>query len=367
MSSVVVSIIIPTFNRRELLHQALISVQNQTFKNWEVLVVDDGSCDGTEEMVLQMNQVDTRIQYVKRKNSRAGASVCRNEGTALSKGDFLIYFDSDDYLSPKALENRLIEMEKHPDLDFGVFACIPFQNQPGDMRLLWNIDIGISDIDRFLVIDIPWQTASSTWRRTAIAKIGKWNDALPSWQDWEYHLRALIAGLQYRKFSRPDFFCRISTPRKSTLSELFSTKKPTQISRNSIPENKLVEYEKLFLQMEHLLIESNQLTNQRKDYFVGLYYWLAQTWKARGNTDEALRTWNLCFDKSLITDEVYSQGRLYLSHIANIPLMRQWWRKRYIINRWPKKFTGAWAGSKYLNKIVLPEHVSVEELIEITR
>jgi glycosyltransferase involved in cell wall biosynthesis len=78
MNPPVISVIIPTFNRSKLLQQALDSLQKQTFKDWEALVVDDGSEDDTEEKVLRMGKADTRIRYIKRTITPSGYSVCRN-------------------------------------------------------------------------------------------------------------------------------------------------------------------------------------------------------------------------------------------------------------------------------------------------
>ncbi|PSO91368.1 MAG: hypothetical protein BRC43_01325 [Cyanobacteria bacterium QS_3_48_167] len=63
-------------------------------------------------------------------------------------------------MAPWALLNRFEQMEQRPELDFGIFPCVLFREQPGDLKLLWNDDTGADDIDRFLTLDIPWQTTS---------------------------------------------------------------------------------------------------------------------------------------------------------------------------------------------------------------
>lgn len=248
-----VSIVIPTFNRDKLLQETIQSVQKQTFENWEIIVVDDGSNDKTEGTMMHFSKSDSRIRYVQRNSSQKGASVCRNEGTELSRGDYVIYLDSDDLLSPTTLEYRLKAMEHYPDLDFGVFQAILFRDQPGDTRLLWNIDSEENDIDRFLALDIPWQTTSPIWRRKALLRLGPWNGSLPSWQDWEYHLRALIEGLKYKKFPIPDFFWRISAPLPKQHLLPFQR---YQSSRESISQAPIPTW----LRAQHLLLLSNHPT-----------------------------------------------------------------------------------------------------------
>jgi glycosyltransferase involved in cell wall biosynthesis len=103
MNPSVISVIIPTFNRSQLLQQTLDSLQKQTFKDWEALVVDDGSEDDTEEKVLRMGKADPRIRYIKRTITPSGPSVCRNEGTNASKGKYIIYLDSDDCLRTRGI------------------------------------------------------------------------------------------------------------------------------------------------------------------------------------------------------------------------------------------------------------------------
>jgi glycosyltransferase involved in cell wall biosynthesis len=341
MTPPVISVIIPTFNRSKLLQETLDSLQKQTFKDWEALIVDDGSEDNTEEKVLQMGKADPRIRYVKRSVQPSGPSVCRNEGTDASEGKYIIYLDSDDCLAPWALENRVREMELRPELDFGVFPCVVFRNQPGDMRFLWNlIDTDLNDIDRFLSIDIPWQTASPIWRRAAILKLGSWNSNLLQWDDWEYHLRAIIMSLKYEKFYQPDFFWRTNK---------ISTK--DSLSDKPIPAEKLGIYEQLFFQIQQLLSEAELLTDKRLKLFVGLYYWLAKKWEEVGSTQNALRIWTLCYEKGLVDYNFYLQGKWYLKYIAKVPRVRRWVGD-YLSANWPPEFT---TGSKTLHKTLLSE------------
>lgn len=204
-----ISIIIPTLNRSGFLQSTLSSLQGQTFKNWEAWVVDDGSTDDTYDRVLQITELDPRIHYVRRPEGKSGAPVCRNLGTQLAKGKYVIYLDSDDYLAVTALEKRFDCMEAHPELDFGVFPCILFKQQTHDMKVLLNVENDVSDLDRFLNSDPPWQTMCPIWRRDAMIRLGLWNEGLQVFQDIELHFRAVAQGLNYRRFDYPDCFWRV--------------------------------------------------------------------------------------------------------------------------------------------------------------
>ncbi|RKY41922.1 MAG: glycosyltransferase family 2 protein [Candidatus Makaraimicrobium thalassicum] len=94
------SVIIPTFNRRAFLETAVNSVLAQTFRNLELIVVDDGSTDGTKELMSSCE--DKRIVYFHQSNH--GVSHARNRGLELTRGDFIAFLDSDDRWNPEKLE-----------------------------------------------------------------------------------------------------------------------------------------------------------------------------------------------------------------------------------------------------------------------
>lgn len=103
-----VSIIIPTYNRANLIGETLDSILQQTYANWECIIVDDGSTDNTEEIVSQFLEKDTRFQYQHRSKERPkGANACRNIGLETANGAFIVFFDSDDLMTPNHLEVKL--------------------------------------------------------------------------------------------------------------------------------------------------------------------------------------------------------------------------------------------------------------------
>lgn len=99
-NSIFFSIIIPTYNRADFIGKTISSLINQTYTNFELIVVDDGSTDNTDTIIAQIE--DPRIQYVKKENGERAAA--RNFGAALAKGDYVNFFDSDDIALPNHLE-----------------------------------------------------------------------------------------------------------------------------------------------------------------------------------------------------------------------------------------------------------------------
>jgi len=108
-----VSVIIPTYNRATMVCEAIESVLCQTFEDLEIIVVDDGSTDGTGEVLR--DRYDERVRYYYQANS--GRSAARNRGIVASGGRYLLFLDSDDMLLPRALEHEVGYLDAHPGVD----------------------------------------------------------------------------------------------------------------------------------------------------------------------------------------------------------------------------------------------------------
>lgn len=110
---VMVSIIMPAYNADKYIAETIESVVNQTYNNWELLVIDDGSIDSTSEIVKSFS--DDRIILVQQKNG--GVSSARNKGVDLSKGRYITFLDADDVLPPNSLKVRVEYLERNSDID----------------------------------------------------------------------------------------------------------------------------------------------------------------------------------------------------------------------------------------------------------
>jgi glycosyltransferase involved in cell wall biosynthesis len=209
-----VSIIIPTFNRANLIGETLDSVLAQTYPHWECIIVDDGSTDHTDEVVGAYVQKDARFRYHHRPDShKSGGNGARNFGFEMSKGDFLIFLDSDDVLSEKCISGRENRMQQE-DADMYINTSGLFDERPGDNNYLWN-EIrpteNINDlIKRFLNTDMPWQTNGVLWNRSFFEQSGGWDEELIAWQDWDLHVRALFQNPKIKMFKEVDNYVRMS-------------------------------------------------------------------------------------------------------------------------------------------------------------
>ena len=120
------SIIIPTYNREKFVYKTVKSFLNQTFTNFEVLVVDDGGNDNTSKVIASFN--DSRVKYCWKQNGERGAA--RNYGAALAKGAYLNFFDSDDIAYADHLQTAITLVE--PAMPALVFLGFEFTNEAGD-------------------------------------------------------------------------------------------------------------------------------------------------------------------------------------------------------------------------------------------
>lgn len=108
-----ISIIMPTYNRGYCIERAINSVIKQTHRDWELIIVDDGSTDNTEEVVnTYKRELGTKLNYFKKANQ--GVSVARNVAIKRSCGDFIAFLDSDDYYYPNKLDRQIKALNDNP-------------------------------------------------------------------------------------------------------------------------------------------------------------------------------------------------------------------------------------------------------------
>lgn len=157
--SPLVTIVIPTCNYVRYLTKALESCITQSYKNLEIIIIDDGSVDNTQDIVRGIK--DSRIAYYYQDNQ--GVSSARNKGLKLAKGDFITFLDADDYLSDGSIEQRLCVMLSKSDVDF-VISTSYSQDDYGNIVFHDNdcIEDTISDrlCEELLLKHIPFATCA---------------------------------------------------------------------------------------------------------------------------------------------------------------------------------------------------------------
>ena len=184
-----VSVVLPTFDRAQVLPTALGSVLDQAFTDLELIVVDDGSTDGTRDVVRALG--DERVRIIS--TPRHGAAAARNAGIAAAAGDLIAFQDSDDRWLPGKLAaqvNALDGADEHTAVVYGVMEgwrhgqhrFVPSRSEPmlsGDLRAV---------LPRYNLIGTP----SAIVRAAALRSVGGFDPTLRRFQDWDLWLRLAV-------------------------------------------------------------------------------------------------------------------------------------------------------------------------------
>ena len=197
--SALVTVIIPAFNAFAFLERALQSVLAQSYTQWELVIVNDGSTDGTGELADQWAERDERISVVHQENS--GLSQARNAGMRMAKGSYIQLLDADDKLLPHKLEEQVHWLEAHQD-----FAMVYGEGRyfEGGREVYVEYPPPRRGILRELLIRNYILVNSGIFRRNVIDEIGYFKEVsnsrypLYGCEDWDYWLRMAMAGLKIK-------------------------------------------------------------------------------------------------------------------------------------------------------------------------
>lgn len=195
-----VSVILPTFEREALLGHAIESVFLQTHRPLELVVVDDGSSDGTPDVVAAWAERaadDPELTLESLRQENRGAPAARNLGLLHSRGEFVQYLDSDDVLAPEKIAPSLAALAEHPETEY-VWSRWRILDEP-EAATRWEAmkREPPRPAPRFRVVRgaalrrIPTKAVVGLFRRSLCMKLGPWNEALRRHQDWEYTTRLL--------------------------------------------------------------------------------------------------------------------------------------------------------------------------------
>lgn len=183
-----VSIIMPTYNREKVIKRSIISVLNQTFDNFELIIVDDCSSDNTEEIIKSFN--DNRIKYIKHKKN-LGANVARNTGILNSKGYYIAFQDSDDEWMANKLEKQINILEKNNNIDFVFTGFYLFDNNKKYYIPENEIVIKENSLFPKILKGNFITTSTVVLKKEILTKYGTFDPEMPRFQDWELWIRLL--------------------------------------------------------------------------------------------------------------------------------------------------------------------------------
>ncbi len=196
-----VSVVLPTFNRASTVLGAVESVFRQTFSDIEVIVVDDGSQDGTADVLSRIDDPRLRVEVLTR---NVGAGGARNVGIGLARAPWVAFQDSDDEWLPSKLERQMAQLANAGPsyvASYCGMAVVGGLDGPntGRMNLRYVPDAGLTGLDGDILSVILRESFVSTQtlvaRRDALMQVGGFDPNLPALEDWELVLRLAQQGL----------------------------------------------------------------------------------------------------------------------------------------------------------------------------
>lgn len=203
--SPLVTVVIPAYNYGQFIAETLQSVQSQTYKEWECIVVDDGSTDDTARVVSAICAGDDRIKYVKQSNG--GLAAARNTGNAQAAGEYIQFLDADDLIEKQKLERQVEFLEQHPEIDIlfsearyfltGNSENLRFSPHEPDTAWTPKISAKGNEILSLLLINNIMVISAPLLRRSVTTDVGPFDGSVRGIEDWQYWLRCAIAGKHF--------------------------------------------------------------------------------------------------------------------------------------------------------------------------
>ena len=188
-----VSVVVTTHNRCNLLKKAVKSIQNQSYDNLEIIIVDDNSSDNTEACVAELIKFDERIRYIRiQQNESKGGNYARNKGIDNARGEYVAFLDDDDVWLPNKIEKQLECLKKHSEL--GAVSCeMRFVYDFGDKQYY---DFSNTKLDErpFGFFVNSWLNTTSTImaRKDVLVDVGMFDLLMPALQECELSYRICL-------------------------------------------------------------------------------------------------------------------------------------------------------------------------------
>lgn len=270
-----VSTILPVYNRAGLLAQSAESVLGQTYRETELIVVDDGSTDDTGDAGQRLEAAHPdRVRYVRQEN--AGPGAARNLGLSLARGEFIQYLDSDDLLGPRKFELQVEALERNPEANVCYCRTLRRNLSSGEEKVWAKTGESIERIFPDFLPKRGWATLTPLWRRSMCERIGPWAN-LRVMEDWEHDLRA---GLIDAKIVRVDEPLAVVQDHSGDRASGMRTGFTPELTRNYF-----LAHESIWLKMRDAgRTEASYLAEFSRKTF-----WIARMCGGHGLIDEAER------------------------------------------------------------------------------
>jgi len=197
-----VTVVIPTYNRSDLLPRAIKSIQNQTYQNYELLVVDDASTDNTDELMEQF--ISDKIKYIKL-DENVGQCIARNKASEKATGEYIGFLDSDDEWLPEKIEKQIKLFQNSPVENVGAVYCgfIEKDEVLNKTEVINRDNLRGHIYDRFLSGFCPSTTSMFLVKTEAFRKVNGFDEYLITFVDYDLWLRISKAGYGFDYVDEP--------------------------------------------------------------------------------------------------------------------------------------------------------------------
>lgn len=245
-----VSIVAPMYNVEKYIEQFVRCILDQTYTNWELILVDDGSTDKTLDIVKNFS--DPRIKILKRENRLKGANACREIGMESAKGKYIIIFDSDDLVEKICLDQRVRFMECNNDVDYatarGITVAEKADGTVERTNIAWGEPTDDDILTRLLSTDYPFGVWNNIYRVENIKEC-HWDEHLQIYQDFDFMVTVALKEKKHAYIHG------------SEIDYLYRQGRPNAITANYISESK---YESTLYLFQKIQNKIDGLPNQKQ-------------------------------------------------------------------------------------------------------
>lgn len=223
-----VSIITPCYNQGKYLAETIDSVLAQTYKNWEMVIVDDGSSDNSKEVANSYANKDSRIRYIYQDN--AGPSAARNNGVRMSHGIYIQFLDGDDKLAKDYIKKAVLHMISNPDCMLFYSRIKYFGVRNGEFSAQWE------GYENLLCSNSI--TCSCCILRKDFERVGGFDEQLFGYEDWDFFIRLLYAAPNVYQSSEFLFYYRMTNSASNV--NVQAAKRGEEIRRYIFSKNRTI-------------------------------------------------------------------------------------------------------------------------------
>jgi glycosyltransferase involved in cell wall biosynthesis len=193
-----ISCVIVSYNNGELLRRAILSVVEQTHPVDEIIVPDDGSTDGSRQLIEALSHNHTNIKPIFREKN-LGVSANRDLAMRGASGDYITYLDGDDYFLPTKIEAEARALQGHAEvIAYSDFRLVDRSDRRTQKAAIADFArLGASDRIRWLLKRAGWSPSAMLVSKEVHLRIGGYNHSLRTWEDWDYSLRLAAQPLRW--------------------------------------------------------------------------------------------------------------------------------------------------------------------------